>query len=115
MSSLPNYLRANRKRLALSQEDVAFLLGKEGGAKVSRYERFAREPNLETALACELIFQRAVCELFSGLYQRIEREVAARAKILVAKTAQEKPSRHTTRKQQTLKALAGLVNPSDRA
>jgi transcriptional regulator with XRE-family HTH domain len=44
MAQLPNYLLSNRKRLSLSQKDVAFLLGNQDGAKVSRYERFAREP-----------------------------------------------------------------------
>jgi transcriptional regulator with XRE-family HTH domain len=79
---LPNYLRANRKRLALSQDEVAFLLGAQSGAKVCRYERFVREPSLETALAFEAIFKRSVSELFGGLYQKVEREVAERVKIL---------------------------------
>jgi transcriptional regulator with XRE-family HTH domain len=81
-SQLPNYLRSNRKRLALSQDDVAFLLGTQSGAKVCRYERFVREPSLETALAYEVIFQRSASELFGGLYQKVEREVMARAKAL---------------------------------
>ncbi len=45
MKSLPNYLQSQRKRLALSQEEVAFLLGMVGmnkGEKVSRDENFAR-------------------------------------------------------------------------
>src|ERR1041384_3504983 len=79
---LPNYLRANRKRLALSQDEVAFLLGTRSGGKVCRYERFVRQPSLETALAYEAIFRRSVSELFPGLYQKVERDVAERAKIL---------------------------------
>ena len=87
MSSLPltNYLRSNRKRLALTQEEVAFLLGVKGqdrGVKVCRDERLAREPSLATALAYEVIYQRPVRELFAGVYDQIEREVAARASIL---------------------------------
>jgi transcriptional regulator with XRE-family HTH domain len=77
-----NYLLSHRKSLSLSQEEVAFLLGNNDGAQVSRYERFVREPNLETSLALEVIFQRSASELFGGLYQRIEQEVTARAKIL---------------------------------
>src|ERR1039458_10278598 len=80
MAQFSNYLRSNRKRLALSQGEVAFLLGTQSGAKVCRYERFVREPSLETALAFEAIFQRSVSELFPGLYQKVEQEVAARAK-----------------------------------
>jgi transcriptional regulator with XRE-family HTH domain len=92
-SQLPNYLRSNRKRLSLSQDEVAFLLGTQSGAKISRYERFAREPSLETALAFEVIFQRSASELFGGLYQKVEQEVMARAKTLAEKTNQEKSKR----------------------
>lgn len=103
---LPNYLRANRKRLALSQDEVAFLLGAQSGAKVCRYERFVREPSLETALAYEAIFKRSVSELFSGLYQKVEREVAERAKILTERTDRGKPNGQSARKREALTALA---------
>lgn len=79
---LPNHLRANRKRLALSQDDVALLLGIRDGTNVCRYERFLHAPDLEAALACEVIFQRPISELFPGLYQKIEKKVAQRAKTL---------------------------------
>ena len=92
-SQLPNYLRSHRKRLSLSQDEVAFLLGNKGGAKVSRYERFVREPNLETALAFEMIFQRSASELFGGIYQKVEQEVVERATILAKRTDQGK-SKH---------------------
>ena len=85
MSSLSNYLRTHRKRLALSQEEVAFLLGVKGmdrGIKVCRDESLAREPSLQTALAYEAIYGRPVRELFAGLYEQIERDVAERAKVL---------------------------------
>jgi transcriptional regulator with XRE-family HTH domain len=82
---LPNYLQSNRKRLALSQDEVAFLLGGESGTKISRYEHSDRIPSLETALACEAIFKRPVSELFGGLYQKAEREVAKRAKVLASR------------------------------
>lgn len=80
---LPNYLRSNRNRLGLSQRDVAFLLGVRYGAKISRYENFARISRLETALALEAIYKRTVSELFGGLYQKAERQVAKRAKTLL--------------------------------
>jgi transcriptional regulator with XRE-family HTH domain len=86
-TQLTNYLRANRKRLALSQDDVAFLLGGQSGAKISRYENFTRMPSLVTALALEAIYKRAASELFGGLYQKAERTVAQRAKILVGRNA----------------------------
>lgn len=105
-SSLPNHLLAHRKRLALSQTEVAFLLGVRGGATVCRNERFARETSLATALAYEVIYERPASELFAGLYQRIEQEVAARAKILTYRTAPPKPNKRTAHKRQALINLA---------
>ena len=103
---LPNYLKANRRRIALSQDEVAFLLGAQSGTKVCRYERFVHEPSLETALAYEAIFKTSVSELFGGLYQKVEREVAERAEILAARNDQGKAGAQTARKQQALAELA---------
>jgi len=105
-TQLPNYLRANRKRLALSQDEVAFLLGTRSGAKVSRYERFARKPNLKTALEYEAIFQRSVSELFSGTYQKAEQDVAARAKLLLERPQRDKSSPQVARRCEALSAMA---------
>ncbi len=85
MASLSNYLRICRKRLTLSQEEVAFLLGVKGmdkGVKVCRDENLARTPSLEDALAYEVIYDKPIRELFAGVYERIEQEVAERAKVL---------------------------------
>lgn len=110
---LPNYLRSNRKRLALSQDEVAFLLGAQSGAKVCRYERFVREPSLATALAYEAIFQRPASELFGGLYQKIEREVAARAKTLASRAASRKLTRQSAHKLQALADIAASQSKKD--
>ena len=93
-------------RLALSQDEVAFLLGGQGGIRVCRHERFVREPSLETALTYEAIFKTSVSELFGGLYQKVEREVAERAKILAEKDHTGKTAAQTARKRQTLADLA---------
>lgn len=85
-SQLPNYLLPNRKRLSLSQAEVSFLLGMDDGTQFSRYERFNRNPSLETALACEVIFGRPLSELFGGLYQKVEADVANRALELAGRT-----------------------------
>ena len=85
MASLSNYLRTNRKKSALSQEEVAFLMGGIGESKssrISRYESCSREPTLSAALAYEVIYGKSVRELFSGLYEQVEKDVAKRAKIL---------------------------------
>jgi len=105
---LPNYLLSHRKRLALSQDEVAFLLGAESGAKVCRYERFAREPGLQTALAYQAVFRRPVSELFGGLYREIEKKVASRAMTLLERVDQGKRKAQTVRKQEVLAAMGGL-------
>jgi len=101
---LSNYLRSNRKRLALSQDEVAFLLGVKSGTKVCRYERFTRQPTLETALAFEVMFQKPVSELFGGLYQEVEEDVTARARLL----ATSSPPRDARKR----KALTRIANKS---
>lgn len=57
--------------------------GEDKGIKVCRDENFAREPSLQMALAYEAIYGPSVRELFAGLYQQIEKEVAERARILL--------------------------------
>ena len=114
MKSLPNYLQSQRKRLSLSQEEVGFLLGIRGmnkGAKVCRDEHFTREPSLQDALTYEAIYGRPVRELFVGLYEQAEQNVATRAKILNFRKIR-KPD---VRKQAALIHLAqkASVNPSN--
>lgn len=87
------------------QDEVAFLMGKRGGAKISRYERFELEPGLRTALAFEVIYKRSVSELFDGLYHEVEKEIAKRAKILNHRK-DRKPRETAARKRETLNALA---------
>ena len=109
MKSLPNYLQTQRKRLSFSQEEVGFLLGIAGmnkGNKVCRDENFARTPSLQDALAYEAIYGRPVRELFAGLYQQAEQEVATRAKFLNFR----KLRKTDVRKQQTLTQLAAKAS-----
>jgi hypothetical protein len=107
MASLPNYLRTNRRRLMLSQDEVAFLLGgvgQEKGSKVSRDESFSREPGLRAALAYEIIYRKPVRELFAGLYEKVEKDLAQRAKILGHQRKSFKPKR-----QETITNLASRI------
>lgn len=108
----PNHLVSNRKRLALSQADVAYLIGAESGEKVCRHEAFIRVPTLETALAYEAIYKRSVSDLFPGLYQKIEREVAARAGALAKKTDRRRKNKRASYRRATLLSLAGTQTKS---
>ena len=114
-TKLPNYLRTHRKRNGFSQDDVAFLLGHLGGAHVCRWERHTRQPTLATAFALEVIFRVPARELFAGVYQKVEQQVASRARFLERKVA-SKPDRMTARKLEALRALmrAAGVTPLEK-
>jgi len=107
MASLPNYLRTHRKRLTLSQEEVALLLGIGGmdkGIKVCRDENCVREPSLQIGLAYEVIYGKPVRELFRGIYEQVERKVAERAKVLSYRKAGR------AKRQEVLSGLIAKAN-----
>src|ERR1700687_88267 len=91
---LENYLRTYRKKSGLTQQEVGYLLGRETGAQVSRYEKRHRLPPLETALAYEEIFGVPVGELFAGVRQSVGRDIKKRRVALRAglQTKTPKPS-----------------------
>jgi len=80
---LQNYLRTHRRRHNLSQSEVAMLLGAVSGAKVSRYENFARMPGALTVFAFEIVFNQPASELFAGTYHAVRLEVQERARRMV--------------------------------
>lgn len=104
---LDNYIRMYRKRLAFSQAEVAFLLGLESGADVSRHEQNRRVPSLDAALAYEIILGQPVGELFAGRLERLRRRISLRAGLLAEKLRSAGSS--TTAE---LGALTKIANPS---
>jgi transcriptional regulator with XRE-family HTH domain len=105
---LTNYLRTHRKRAGLSQDEIAFLLGCQSGSKISRYERFARQPNLQTAFAYEVISGTPARELFAGVFQEVESTTIKRVHLLIRQLEAAKPDRMTTQKLEVLKAIASV-------
>ena len=106
---LQNYLRTHRKRRGLSQGDVAFLLGSPTGARVSRYERFRRQPTLQTAFAYEVIFGIPARELFAGLFEEVKRATVRRTHAIAAKVRGLPPARYHAYK---LNLLEGILTRS---
>jgi|SRR5579862_41400 len=102
---LQSYLRTYRKRSGFSQDEIAFLLGHQSGTKVSRYERRARRPLLETALAYEAVFKIPSRELFAGLYHKVEKRTRDRARLLAKKLGTAQPERSASRKLKLLNSL----------
>ena len=80
--SLNNYIRRARKRLGLSQRELAFLIGKKTGSYVSRFEKGRRVPTLEMAMALGVILKTPIEELFAGRFEKVEHTVVARAREL---------------------------------
>jgi transcriptional regulator with XRE-family HTH domain len=103
---LQNYLRTYRKRSGLSQKELSFLLGVKSSEKVCRYEKFQQVPNLQTALALQVIFGVPVAELFAGIYEQAEKETSKRARILMHKMQDDAADRAASRKTDILRAIA---------
>lgn len=115
MSRLPNYLRTYRKKLGLSQREMAILLGETSGKRtgntLGRYENGSRLPGLESALGLELILGVPVRELFAGLAEDVAADIAFRASDLLSLPLRSRNRLLLARKQDVLAALAGR-NPS---
>ncbi len=76
---MPHYLRRYRLRAALTQKEMAHLLGCQSSATVCQYEAGKREPDLRTALAYQVVFGLPVDALFPGIHREVEQEVLIRA------------------------------------
>lgn len=79
MKKHKSLLRTHRKRSGLSQKELANLLGYRNAAVVSRLERGQCPPRLWQFLALEVIFGKALAELFPPLFVNVEDDVMRRA------------------------------------
>jgi hypothetical protein len=86
---------------------MAFLLGCHSGTKISRFEHLARHPNLETALACQVVFGVPAHKIFPGIYaEEVEKIVTERARLLSEQLrARREQDRLRHRKLATLRAI----------
>jgi DNA-binding XRE family transcriptional regulator len=76
---MPHYVRRYRLRAALTQKEMAHLLGCQSPATVCQYEAGKRDPDLRTALAYQVAFGVPLEELFPGIHREVEQEVLSRA------------------------------------
>jgi len=82
MSSPPrihSYLRTHRRKWALTQKELIYLLGRECASSISRLEQGKRPPCAALLLTCEVLFGITPRELFPKLYADVEEELLARA------------------------------------
>lgn len=82
-SPLPSYIRAYRKRLQLSQRELAFLLGLSSQSVISQHEILLRVPQAKALLKYEILFGKTVGELFPKLREEAEDELAVQVKALM--------------------------------
>lgn len=108
-----NYLRTHRLKTALSQDDVAFLLGLESGANVSRHETGARVPELERVLAYAVLYQTQVEVLYPEECRQVEADISSRAPELAERVEKEAPSPLRERKLSVLRDLAARNERND--
>lgn len=99
-----------RKKIGLTQKELAFLLGCNHAAKISRYERFNQNPRLTTAIAYEVVFQTVSRQLFGGLFERIEQETRQRIRQLLEMKME---CAITKRNQQKISHLEQLSQPKN--
>jgi transcriptional regulator with XRE-family HTH domain len=101
---LVHYLRNERRRAALTQADIAALLGGPWKGRVSWYERGAVPP-IDVALEYEAILHKPVSELLGGAYDRAAFVVRQRARELLNKN----DLANTARRLRRRKALERIV------
>jgi DNA-binding XRE family transcriptional regulator len=75
---LGNYIRAHRKQAALSQGELAKVLGYDHEGPVIGHERLRSLPPLLIALGYSVVFQKPVSEIFAGLSDAVEQAVEMR-------------------------------------
>ena len=76
------YLRALRRRWALTQTELAFLIGVGSTAGISRIEDDKRIPDLPAAFACELLFCVPITDIFAVRLADAQQGVSERARVL---------------------------------
>jgi DNA-binding XRE family transcriptional regulator len=80
-----NYVRTFRQRHGLFNEELALLINQRSRTAVSFFETGDRVPNLEGALALQVVFGVAPREMFPGFYETVEEGVMRRAERLHAR------------------------------
>ena len=115
-NKVKSYLRTFRRRSGLTQAEVAYLLGAESGAKVSRYERLCRRPSFRTALELQAVFGIPAEDLLPIITADVERKIIARAHLLSRRLERHGDSARTKRKLRFLWSVTarGGAVPNER-
>jgi transcriptional regulator with XRE-family HTH domain len=79
-------VRVIRRRLGLTQRELAYLIGYDSDSQLSRIENGSRHPRLTEMLLLELVLGLPAVMLFPQIRQSIAREICVRAEALLAST-----------------------------
>lgn len=109
-SPIQNYLRTKRREWALTQKELAYLLGRKSPAHISRVEQGSRKPQIDIALGGEVLFGLTPEQLFPTLYADIEESVLARAATLYEKLDKEESKIAERKKMLLTDAMNRAVN-----
>jgi len=101
---LRHYLRNERRRAALTQADVAALLGGRWKGRICKYERGAIPPT-EVVLAYEMMLGKSASELLGGTFDDVAFHVRSRARDLLASEPVPTTARRL-RRRRTLERIA---------
>lgn len=102
-----NYLRTHRLKTALTQAEVAIVVGVGSGANVSRHESGDRMPDLNKILAYAVLYDVSVADLFAEEAQVVETEIRSRARGLARRLRKRKPSPVQEKRVVTLRRVYG--------
>ena len=103
MTRLRNYLRFHRRKSALTQKELAFLLGYENHSAVSRSESAEQKIDLGPAFAYQLLFDVELSDLFPALYKQVQQGLVPRVHALQARIKASKSSQITAAKLKLLR------------
>ena len=106
MQPYDNYIYALRRKIGLSQEELAFLMDDQP-QRIQSYEQQANLPQLHRALALELVLDEPMQSIFAGIAKKMRMQVAARARALLQGMS-DKPSPSNAQKLETLHYLGQI-------
>ena len=100
-------LKPHRKRSGFTQKELAFLLGGKKHSTISRYEAGERKPDLRTAVAYCVLFDRALADLFPGLHADVLGQIGERAERMSQEIGREGQGARAKFKLEKLIRLTG--------
>ena len=92
MSTEKNLLREFRRRTAITQSDIGFLMNQSDTISICRYEQGERKPPMEMILLYHLLFDVPVHSLFEVQTDNINEDLIVRISQLIEKLKLRNPS-----------------------